>query len=146
MGRSNVPPYKRQADMLFLPIFVNTGCPHFLKVHFLTTLSFQKIYIGTCFSLTKRNPEKISAFPKKRRKVKIEFGIFFCAQSRESGTIKLLPWKLHPTSQHPSAPALNCVCEHLCSASIYFCASVSEMHCQVNRFFALCLFGLQKVS
>lgn len=83
VGRSNVPPYKRQADMLFLPIFVNTGCPHFLKVHFITTLSFQKIYIGTCFSLTKRNPEKISAFPKKRRKVKIEFGIFLRPEQRE---------------------------------------------------------------
>lgn len=69
VGSSNVPPHQCQADTLFLPIFVNTGFPRFLKVHFITTWSLQKTYISTCFSLTQRNP-KIFALLKNAEKWK----------------------------------------------------------------------------
>ncbi|CAD7673840.1 unnamed protein product [Nyctereutes procyonoides] len=43
-----------------------------------------------------------------------------------SGPAKLL---LPPrsASQHPASIAVNCVCEHRCFTSIFFCASISKM-------------------
>ena len=43
-----------------------------------------------------------------------------CTPSGESVTAKLLPGEPHSASQHQASIALNCVCEHLCSVSIYF--------------------------
>ena len=74
-----------------------------------------------------KKSEEDFQFYEKRQKAKVAFSMFGSSCSRSRGTpssksspAKLPPQELHLASQHQAAPAVNCVCELLCSISVHF--------------------------
>lgn len=91
--------------------------------------AFMEDYISICFRWPKEIQRGFSLLPK-NGKGENSIQCLFCSEMRgcprgsthpEQGEWppKLLPWKLHPASQHPAATALNRICDYLWFISTY---------------------------
>lgn len=104
--------------------------------------------------LTEKNPKRIFTFMKKGKKGKwcstfashSTITEATCTQSSMNGTAKLLPKELHWASKHQASRALNYVCNHLCSVSVYFVHLLARWVLRYQKSLRTVIFSTWKCS
>lgn len=129
----------------------NKSTPSFPKF----VLHFYERPTSVCVFVNWQKSKEEFFFYKRRRKMQTAFGICFAVSLLEMqhspwtarvAPFKLLTRELHLASQHQTATALNCVCEHLCFILIYFVHLLARCVLRYQKSLERLFFGVWECS